>query len=56
MKKIVNLEEMPNDMDIREMMEVKGGSASDIKCSEGVSAVTCSGSGGVIIKEEEQQD
>lgn len=55
MGKIVNLEDLPNDMNIREMMEVKGGSAGDIKCAEGVSAVTCTGSGGVNIQEETEE-
>lgn len=51
-----NLNELPNSLDVLEMMEVKGGSAGDIKCAEGISAVTCTGNGGVNINDGDPQE
>lgn len=37
-------------LDVLELMDVKGGATVDIHCS-GASAVTCSGSGGVVTSQ-----
>lgn len=50
MKSLVKLNALPDVLDVRELMEIKGGDGGEApKCSVVAIAVKCTGEGGIII-------